>query len=194
MYSLQNPLGAARVPINMPITPTTASSSCVSLPNSARSASPTNSIASTSRTSFSFQHNQPHSNAPTPSPKHSPNSLNNHQTSYFTSNQSQIPGIHSLIARSPSASSTTSNSSCIGPRRKTKLINETRRAICMYAEENPSARQEDIASHYQIERSTVSKILKQKDKWKSIIPGGASSRVAKHRCVYFYFIIILTNH
>ena len=82
---------------------------------------------------------------------------------------------------SPSGSSNTSASSSVGPRRKTKLINETRRAICVFAEENPSARQEDIASRYQIERSTVSKILKQKDKWKSIIPGGASSRVAKHR-------------
>lgn len=95
----------------------------------------------------------------------------------------QIPGIHSLMAPapSPSGSSNTSAGSSIGPRRKTKLINETRRAICVFAEENPSARQEDIAARYQIERSTVSKILKQKEKWKSIIPGGASSRVAKHR-------------
>ncbi|TIC36372.1 hypothetical protein E3Q08_04330 [Wallemia mellicola] len=163
MYTLQTPLPIGR----LPLTPTTASSSCVT-----RSTSPTNSVASTSQTSFSFQQQQNNSAAATPSPKDSP-------SSNWISNQ--IPGIHSLMAPSPSGSSTTSNSSSIGPRRKTKLINETRRAICVFAEENPSARQEDIASRYQIERSTVSKILKQKDKWKSIIPGGASSRVAKHR-------------
>ncbi|TIC19285.1 L domain-like protein [Wallemia mellicola] len=163
MYTLQTPLPIGR----LPLTPTTASSSCVT-----RSTSPTNSVASTSQTSFSFQQQQNNSATATPSPKDSP-------SSNWISNQ--IPGIHSLMAPSPSGSSTTSNSSSIGPRRKTKLINETRRAICVFAEENPSARQEDIASRYQIERSTVSKILKQKDKWKSIIPGGASSRVAKHR-------------
>ncbi|TIB34834.1 hypothetical protein E3P86_02773 [Wallemia ichthyophaga] len=163
MYSLQTPLPIGR----LPLTPTTASSSCVT-----RSTSPTNSVASTSQTSFSFQQQQAQSAAATPSPKHSP-------SPHWMSNQ--IPGIQSLMAPSPSGSSNTSAGSSIGPRRKTKLINETRRAICVFAEENPSARQEDIASRYQIERSTVSKILKQKDKWKSIIPGGASARVAKHR-------------
>lgn len=46
--------------------------------------------------------------------------------------------------------------------RKNKLFNVDRKAICQYAEQNPSRRQEDIAMHFGVERSTVSKVLKVK--------------------------------
>ncbi|KAL1659988.1 hypothetical protein GGF50DRAFT_91604 [Schizophyllum commune] len=48
---------------------------------------------------------------------------------------------------------------------KTKLTTERRKDICRYAAMNPSARQEDIATVFSIERSTVSKILKHRKEW-----------------------------
>ncbi|RKF64476.1 hypothetical protein OnM2_018036 [Erysiphe neolycopersici] len=47
--------------------------------------------------------------------------------------------------------------------RKT-LTNEQRRKICEYKREAPSLRQVDIANQFSIERSTVSKVLKNKEK------------------------------
>lgn len=51
------------------------------------------------------------------------------------------------------------------PHRKQKLANSDRKAICLYARQHPSARQEDIAARYNVERSTISKILKNKERW-----------------------------
>ncbi|KIJ54393.1 hypothetical protein M422DRAFT_42551 [Sphaerobolus stellatus SS14] len=51
------------------------------------------------------------------------------------------------------------------PHRKQKLANSDRKAICLYARNHPSARQEDIAARYNVERSTISKILKNKERW-----------------------------
>ncbi|KAI5896648.1 uncharacterized protein SCHCODRAFT_02745584 [Schizophyllum commune H4-8] len=48
---------------------------------------------------------------------------------------------------------------------KTKLTTERRKEICRFAMANPSARQEDIATAFSIERSTVSKILKHRKEW-----------------------------
>ncbi|KAF9242582.1 hypothetical protein BU15DRAFT_72698 [Melanogaster broomeanus] len=54
-------------------------------------------------------------------------------------------------------------------------------AICLYHEENPNARQEDIAARYGVERSTISKILKHKTKWMNVPEDDDDMRVAKHR-------------
>ncbi|KAJ7076511.1 hypothetical protein C8R43DRAFT_1179850 [Mycena crocata] len=43
-----------------------------------------------------------------------------------------------------------------------------RKALCIYHKENPNARQVDIARLYGVERSTISKILKNKTKWLNI--------------------------
>ena len=51
---------------------------------------------------------------------------------------------------------------------KQRLYNIDRKKICVYAEENPNLRQEDIARKFNIERSTVSKILKEKDRWLNV--------------------------
>jgi len=64
--------------------------------------------------------------------------------------------------------------------RKQRLFNVDRKAICMFHQENPNMRQEDIAARYGVERSTISKILKQKTKWLNV-PEGEELRVAKHR-------------
>ena len=64
--------------------------------------------------------------------------------------------------------------------RKQRLYNVDRKAICVYHKENPTMRQEDIALKYGVERSTISKILKQKQKWLNV-PDGEEVLVAKQR-------------
>ncbi|KAL0960654.1 hypothetical protein HGRIS_005682 [Hohenbuehelia grisea] len=64
--------------------------------------------------------------------------------------------------------------------RKQRLFNVDRKAICVFSQENPNARQEDIAIRYGVERSTISKILKNKQKWLSVTDQ-ENVRVAKHR-------------
>lgn len=49
------------------------------------------------------------------------------------------------------------------PRRT--LTNEERRGICLFRAENPSMKQSDIGAKFNIERSTVSKVLRDKDKY-----------------------------
>lgn len=51
---------------------------------------------------------------------------------------------------------------------KQRLDDARRKEICTYARDRPKARQEDIALRYGVERSTISKILKNKDKWLSL--------------------------
>lgn len=52
--------------------------------------------------------------------------------------------------------------------KKTRLSNLDRRNICIFALQNPGHKQEDIANRFSVERSTVSKILKQKERWLSV--------------------------
>ncbi|RAK99041.1 uncharacterized protein BO80DRAFT_143604 [Aspergillus ibericus CBS 121593] len=49
------------------------------------------------------------------------------------------------------------------PRRT--LTDEDRRQMCLYHEENKTAKQTDIGALFGVERSTVSKVLRQKDKY-----------------------------
>ncbi|KAJ7095958.1 Tc5 transposase DNA-binding domain-containing protein [Mycena belliarum] len=64
--------------------------------------------------------------------------------------------------------------------KKQRLFNVDRKDICLYHKENPGARQEDIARIYGVERSTISKILKNKTKWLNV-PADENLRIAKHR-------------
>ena len=64
--------------------------------------------------------------------------------------------------------------------KKQRLFNVDRKEICLYHKENPTARQEDIAIKYGVERSTISKILKHKQKWMNV-PTEEEFKVAKHR-------------
>ncbi|GAB1320529.1 hypothetical protein MFIFM68171_10739 [Madurella fahalii] len=48
--------------------------------------------------------------------------------------------------------------------RKT-LTDDDRRAMCQYAEDHPTAKQTDIGARFGVERSTVSKVLRNKDKY-----------------------------
>ncbi|CAL1712734.1 unnamed protein product [Somion occarium] len=49
--------------------------------------------------------------------------------------------------------------------KKQRLYNVDRKRICEYYAKNPAAKQEDIARQFKVERSTISKILKHKEKW-----------------------------
>lgn len=71
-----------------------------------------------------------------------------------------------------------------GKLRKNRLMNQDRKEICLYSQVHPDARQEDIATAWGVERSTISKILKNKDKWLAIHVG-EEMKVAKHRSVVF---------
>ena len=55
--------------------------------------------------------------------------------------------------------------------KKAKLDNTTRKAICLYQQDHPHLKQEEIAQHFKIERSTVSKVLKGKYLWLNIEDG-----------------------
>lgn len=50
-------------------------------------------------------------------------------------------------------------------RPKARIDGAARKQICQYAQLHPDLRQADIAAVFNVERSTVSKILKQKAKW-----------------------------
>lgn len=66
--------------------------------------------------------------------------------------------------------------------RKQRLFNVDRKAICEYHRANPTARQEDIAVRYGVERSTISKILKEKERWLNVPDDGFEKiRVSKQR-------------
>ncbi|MCO5589948.1 hypothetical protein L7F22_043917 [Adiantum nelumboides] len=67
------------------------------------------------------------------------------------------------------------------PKVKTRLRNIDRKAICEAARDDPKVRQEDLAIRFGIERSTVSKTLKNKEKWLAIQDEGQSAFIMKHR-------------
>ncbi|KAL2271653.1 hypothetical protein VTJ83DRAFT_1024 [Remersonia thermophila] len=62
--------------------------------------------------------------------------------------------------------------------RKT-LTDEDRRAMCKYAEEHPTAKQTDIGARFGVERSTVSKVLRNKDKYLNMDNERSSSPVKR---------------
>ncbi|KAG5351684.1 hypothetical protein C0989_005277 [Termitomyces sp. Mn162] len=67
--------------------------------------------------------------------------------------------------------------------KKRHLEDHDRKAICLYHQEHPQERQEDIGKEFDVERSTISKILKQRAKWLNI-PDTPGVRVSKHRSVF----------
>lgn len=145
---------------------------------SVRSASPSVSMASTSMTSIS-----PLSSAHI-----------NHDSS-FTSQEASFDSLSNAATGSFSRASSTSEDffgyqdlGSLGLRQakqKKKLRNIDRKRICDYSVANPAVKQDAIASKFGIERSTVSKILKQKEKWLAIDPESSDARIAKHRAVKF---------
>ncbi|KAI0926737.1 hypothetical protein AcV5_007446 [Taiwanofungus camphoratus] len=64
--------------------------------------------------------------------------------------------------------------------RKQRLFSTDRKKICQFHAENPGMKQEQIAAHFGVERSTISKILKHKAKWLHV-PEHEENPVAKQR-------------
>jgi hypothetical protein len=64
--------------------------------------------------------------------------------------------------------------------RKMRLCNGDRKKMCLEHMANPELKQEQLAQMFSVERSTVSKILKNKEKWIAV-PEADINRVAKHR-------------
>ena len=83
----------------------------------------------------------------------------------------------------PPVSATSTSSLHASSKPKKRLYNRERKAICKFYQDNPHVRQEDIAAQWGVERSTVSKILKNKEKWLHL-PEEEEDQVAKHRYVF----------
>ncbi|PFH53942.1 hypothetical protein AMATHDRAFT_44982 [Amanita thiersii Skay4041] len=105
-----------------------------------------------------------------------PNSPTNSNTSIFSSISLSGGGAvsHTSATSSPSVAYPSVK------HKKQRLTNADRRNICLYADQNPDARQEDMATIWKVERSTVSKILKNKDKWLNI-PDDVAASTSKSR-------------
>ncbi|RAK87951.1 centromere binding protein B [Aspergillus costaricaensis CBS 115574] len=64
-----------------------------------------------------------------------------------------------------SSGKSSSGKSNSNPTPRRTLTDEDRRRMCLYHEENKTAKQTDIGALFGVERSTVSKVLRQKDKY-----------------------------
>jgi predicted transcriptional regulator len=65
---------------------------------------------------------------------------------------------------------------------KKKLDGLDKKRICIYHANHSNARQEDIAELFGVERSTVSKILKNKEEWLNVDENAVPS--VKYRYVF----------
>ena len=90
--------------------------------------------------------------------------------------QSPIYGIETSLLPHPSLeppgslvhllwAPTKTTSNLGGKNKKQRLYSVDRKIICEFAVQNPTYKQEEIARKFNIERSTVSKILKHKHRW-----------------------------
>ncbi|EST10022.2 HTH CenpB-type DNA-binding domain protein [Kalmanozyma brasiliensis GHG001] len=158
-----------------------ARNSVVSTAPSMRSASPSASLASTSMTSIS----------PLGSARFNADGS-------FTSQETSFDSWSNAASGSFSRASSTSDDVYAGdlgslglplsratPKPKRKLRNIDRKMICDFSASHPTIKQDAIAAKFDIERSTVSKILKNKEKWLSVEPGSEAARISKHRAVKF---------
>ncbi|KAJ5545938.1 hypothetical protein N7494_003523 [Penicillium frequentans] len=104
----------------------------------------------------------PYTSMPLPMPSHAwPSMLTNHSPFH-----DGLPPIPAPISVSPSAPTPPVRKSSTGgatPRRT--LTDEDRRQMCLYHEEHKTAKQTDIGALFGVERSTVSKVLRQKEKY-----------------------------
>ncbi|KAK4051656.1 hypothetical protein OIV83_002796 [Microbotryomycetes sp. JL201] len=103
-------------------------------------------------------------------------------SSVFGGDTSDVAGLYRSSSTVPSRSARPSLSRRLSSPNKTtrvskKLNDLDRKAICMFREANPNVKQDDIGSHFGIERSTVSKILKNRLRWLAI-PGDVTVDLA----------------
>ena len=76
-------------------------------------------------------------------------------------------------------------------RSRTAISDDIKRQICEWAEENENKTQGEIAKYFnekyslEIDRTTISKILSQRDKWKAVIENEISDKTYRHKAVKF---------
>ncbi|QRW15129.1 Tc5 transposase DNA-binding domain protein [Ceratobasidium sp. AG-Ba] len=168
-----SPYGSSTPRIGLTIPPYTASSIASS---SARSASPA-STAATSAQPLDF------SSLTSPSGEQELGVVPGRSPTVHSATMMSAGLSHSIDPMGrPDRSSTTSHSVSPIRRRagKQRLDDARRKEICTYARDRPKARQEDIALKYGVERSTISKILKNKDKWLSVDTHTRKPILVKH--------------
>ncbi|KAI9758352.1 MAG: hypothetical protein M4579_003091 [Chaenotheca gracillima] len=95
------------------------------------------------------------------------------QSTFSSSMVSTAPVPAPAVTPAPFQSSHSS-----GPPRKT-LTDADRRRMCTYHEENPTVKQTEIGAMFGVERSTVSKVLRQKEKY--LLPDGSRSPVKRSK-------------
>jgi hypothetical protein len=104
----------------------------------------------------------PYASMPLPMPSHSWPSMLTTQSPFHENGMPPAPVPTSV---SPSAPMPVRKSSTGGSTPRRTLTDEDRRNMCLYHEENKTAKQTDIGALFGVERSTVSKVLRQKEKY-----------------------------
>ncbi|QIW96052.1 hypothetical protein AMS68_001570 [Peltaster fructicola] len=93
-----------------------------------------------------------------------PSMLNSQQATYQPMYPAATQSLQSMpISTIPTPVSASSSRSLSTPRKT--LTDHDRKRMCQYAEEHPNSKQTEIGAIFGVERSTVSKVLRQKEKY-----------------------------
>jgi len=79
---------------------------------------------------------------------------------------------------------------------RSAISDDLKRQICEWAEANRNKKHNEIAQHFnvKIDRSTVSKILKEKDKWKAVVSVEVSTKTFTVGTQFCFFNNTLKLH
>ncbi|CAL5867298.1 uncharacterized protein PFLUO_LOCUS1513 [Penicillium psychrofluorescens] len=105
----------------------------------------------------------PYASMPLAMPSHSWPSMLANQSPFHESGMPPAPVPTSVSPSAPMPPIRRTSTGGSTPRRT--LTDEDRRLMCLYHEENKTAKQTDIGALFGVERSTVSKVLRQKEKY-----------------------------
>ncbi|KAJ5915062.1 DNA binding HTH domain Psq-type [Penicillium verhagenii] len=103
----------------------------------------------------------PYTSMPLPMPAHAWPSMLTHHSPFHDG----VPPPPAPISISPSAPTPIRKSSTGGATPRRTLTDDDRRQMCLYHEEHKTAKQTDIGALFGVERSTVSKVLRQKERY-----------------------------
>jgi hypothetical protein len=145
-----------------------------------------------------YQPNTPVS-MPSPFSPYDPSRRSRTRSDSNSDRRTQSPSLHSKsphdfsIPQAPQPGNPPETSSSTRPKKrerhhKHKLCDQDRKSICVYHLQHPNARQEDIGTVFGVERSTISKILKDKDRWLHVSDEDQGNDLtAKHRYTHYSF-------
>ncbi|KAJ5085817.1 hypothetical protein N7532_010588 [Penicillium argentinense] len=105
----------------------------------------------------------PYASMPLPMPSHSWPSMLTTQSPFHENGPPPVSAPQSVSPSVPAPPARKASTGGATPRRT--LTDEDRRQMCLYHEENKTAKQTDIGALFGVERSTVSKVLRQKEKY-----------------------------